>query len=687
VRTLLAFALLGLVVASVAVQAQSPAGGEFRVNDATAAGDISAGVAADASGAFVVTWTDGSTAPAVRARQYDPRGVPRGAPFTVSPPSGFPREPAVASDDRGRTMMVFERDEIGVARLWGRVFDPSGQPLGSEFQVSDPGYSATYPALAVSSAARFLVAWESASGIRARHFGPAGNPRGVEFAVSTAAGENRRPTVAANSGRFIIAWTNEAEGHRDVLARRVDGLTPSGLEFRANTYTTGDQDSAMVVVGDQDFWHVLWLDHRQFPGAPTFVGRTFDRFGPLSPEFVLGNSQSGPYSYPASVTSDQVGHFTVVWERPDGSSQGIFGRRFRVDGSPRGAEFRVNTSTAADQVNPHVAADRSGNLFAVWQSTQNGVMPEIYGQRFGGLVSAGLRMDDGPGGNGVLELGESMTLSPSWRNVSGGAQTFQGRASDIRATPGVLVTWNSFDAVYGTVADGAVGTCTTTCYTAAVSGPILFQHRDVFFVENLTPDVQGQTLERRIHVGGSFADVPRTSPFYRFVETAVHNSITGGCAAAVFCPLNHTAREQLAVMALTGKEGPGYDPPRCGVPRFDDVSPSSPFCPFVEELARRGVVGGCDGRNFCPTAPVTREQLSVIILRLLDPSFTPPACTTPRFNDVPASSPFCRWIEELARRGVVSGCGNSNFCPTQEVTREQMTVFISVAFGLTLSGP
>jgi hypothetical protein len=54
---------------------------------------------------------------------------------------------------------------------------------------------------------------------------------------------------------------------------------------------------------------------------------------------------------------------------------------------------------------------------------------------------------------------------------------------------------------------------------------------------------------------------------------------------------------------------------------------------------------------------------------------------------VPASSPFCKWIEELARRGVVTGCGGGNYCPTNPVTREQMGVFISVTFGLNLYGP
>jgi predicted TIM-barrel enzyme len=141
------------------------------------------------------------------------------------------------------------------------------------------------------------------------------------------------------------------------------------------------------------------------------------------------------------------------------------------------------------------------------------------------------------------------------------------------------------------------------------------------------------------------------------------------------------------VFVLVAKEGPGYLPPACTTPIFNDVPASSPFCRFIEELSRRGVVAGCGNGNYCPNAAVTREQMAVFVLRTLDPTLNPPACTTPMFADVPASSPFCKWIEELARRGVVAGCGGGNYCPTQAVTREQMGVFIGVTFGLTLYGP
>ena len=84
---------------------------------------------------------------------------------------------------------------------------------------------------------------------------------------------------------------------------------------------------------------------------------------------------------------------------------------------------------------------------------------------------------------------------------------------------------------------------------------------------------------------------------------------------------------------------------------------------------------------------VTREQLAVLLLRTQDPALDPPACTTPHFTDVPAASPFCRWIEELARRGVTSGCGGGLYCPGQPVTREQASAFLAATFSLALYGP
>jgi hypothetical protein len=212
-------------------------------------------------------------------------------------------------------------------------------------------------------------------------------------------------------------------------------------------------------------------------------------------------------------------------------------------------------------------------------------------------------------------------------------------------------------------------------------------HWDATAVETLTPDAQGEAKKWTLHVGASFTDVAAAGSFYRFVETLLHRGVTAGCSGTRYCPAAATPREQMAVFVLVAREGAGFVPPACATPVFGDVPAASPFCRYVEELARRGVVGGCGGGNYCPSDAVTREQMAIFLLRTLDPALSPPACTTPLFADVPASSVFCRWIEELARRGITGGCGGGNYCPGDPVTREQMAVFLTTTFGLTLYGP
>jgi hypothetical protein len=180
-----------------------------------------------------------------------------------------------------------------------------------------------------------------------------------------------------------------------------------------------------------------------------------------------------------------------------------------------------------------------------------------------------------------------------------------------------------------------------------------------------------------------FLDVPGAHVYHRFVETLVRRGITGGCGGGRFCPDSAVTREQMAVFLLTSKEPAGYVPPPCGTPRFADVPCSSPFARWINELAARGITGGCDANNYCPTAAVTREQMSVFLLSTFEgPGYTPPVCTTPTFSDVPCSSPFARWVNELAARGITGGCSPGLFCPTSPVTRGQMSVFLATTFGL-----
>jgi S-layer homology domain len=74
-----------------------------------------------------------------------------------------------------------------------------------------------------------------------------------------------------------------------------------------------------------------------------------------------------------------------------------------------------------------------------------------------------------------------------------------------------------------------------------------------------------------------------------------------------------------AEMTLALAQALAINPPACvaGQEMFNDVPASSPFCPFIEELSRRGVTGCCCGGNFCPGDPVTRQQMAVFLIKAL----------------------------------------------------------------------
>jgi uncharacterized repeat protein (TIGR01451 family) len=294
-----------------------------------------------------------------------------------------------------------------------------------------------------------------------------------------------------------------------------------------------------------------------------------------------------------------------------------------------------------------------------------------------------------PTGDGVLEPGETAAVAPSWRNTGAAPIALTGTLTNHAGPAGGTYTIPDGAADYGAIAVAGTASCTTSanCYTvspSATTRPV--QHWDSTVLETVAPT--GVTKTWTLHIGNSFTDVPASSPFYRFIETLLHKGVTGGCGGTNYCPSTATTREQMAVFVLLSKEGVGYTPAACAPPNtFTDVPETSPFCRYIEELAARGVVGGCGGNNYCPTGPVTREQMAIFVLRTLDPALNPTACAPPNmFADVPETSPFCRWIEELATRGVVTGCGNGNYCPSASVTREQMGVFLSATFGLTLYG-
>jgi len=74
--------------------------------------------------------------------------------------------------------------------------------------------------------------------------------------------------------------------------------------------------------------------------------------------------------------------------------------------------------------------------------------------------------------------------------------------------------------------------------------------------------------------------------------------------------------------------------------------------------------------------------MAVFLLRAKHGSGYSPPAATGVFSDVPLSYWAVHWIEQLAAEGITAGCGGGNYCPENQVTRDQMAVFLVRTFGL-----
>jgi len=98
---------------------------------------------------------------------------------------------------------------------------------------------------------------------------------------------------------------------------------------------------------------------------------------------------------------------------------------------------------------------------------------------------------------------------------------------------------------------------------------------------------------------------------------------------------------------------------------------------FIEAIAAIGVTSGCGYETYCPGDKVTRAQMASFLTRALD---LPPA-SGDYFGDDNGSAHEDN-INRVAEAGITLGCGNGNYCPNDNVGRDQMASFLARAFKL-----
>ena len=178
-----------------------------------------------------------------------------------------------------------------------------------------------------------------------------------------------------------------------------------------------------------------------------------------------------------------------------------------------------------------------------------------------------------------------------------------------------------------------------------------------------------------------FWDVPPSNWAYWYIHAMRDAGITTGCGNGNFCPSGLVTRDQMAAFLVRAIEG---DPPSnlcaAGSP-FSDVPWNVWYCSHVKRLVDLAITGGCGQGKYCPGNLVTREQMAAFIVRAKEGEPPQNYCGgVAPFKDVPASAWSCGYIKKLVELGITQGCGNGNYCPGANVSREQMAAFLARAF-------
>jgi hypothetical protein len=162
------------------------------------------------------------------------------------------------------------------------------------------------------------------------------------------------------------------------------------------------------------------------------------------------------------------------------------------------------------------------------------------------------------------------------------------------------------------------------------------------------------------------------------IEVIAERGVTKGCnppANDRYCPQDEITRGQMA--AFLRRE---LDLASVSADYYTDDGDNI-FEADINALAAAGIAFGCSETEYCPQAPLLREEMAELLVRTY--GYDNPDGTDFFVDD--EESPFQDSINRLRNRGITKGCNppdNDGFCPAASLTRAQMATFFARALGL-----
>jgi phosphoheptose isomerase len=272
--------------------------------------------------------------------------------------------------------------------------------LGSEFQINtrtvDVQRTTVNRSVDFESNGDFVMVWSGSSqdgdggGVFGQRFTSAGARVGSEFQVSSyTVGGQTYPAVALDAdGDFVVAWWSSGQDGSSfgVFARRFTSSgSAQGSDFQVNTFTSGIQFYPAVAREAGGDFVVVWASLGQDGSSFGVFARRFTSSGSAQGSELQVNTHTASSQFFPAVDLDQDGDFVVAWgtDGQDGDNYGVFGQRFDSLGARQGAELQVNAFVTSTQSRPAVGLDADGDFVVAWESNgQDGDGNGVFARRF-----------------------------------------------------------------------------------------------------------------------------------------------------------------------------------------------------------------------------------------------------------------------------------------------------------------
>ncbi|WP_052759505.1 serine hydrolase [Paenibacillus sp. DMB20] len=109
---------------------------------------------------------------------------------------------------------------------------------------------------------------------------------------------------------------------------------------------------------------------------------------------------------------------------------------------------------------------------------------------------------------------------------------------------------------------------------------------------------------------------------------------------------------------------------------FRDVSADSEYAPFINNLQAMGIIQGGSDRSYLPKHPLTRAQLSAMLVRMMGSSLTQEPS---QFKDTEGTWAE-REVEAAVASGFMKGIGERRFDPDRALTRQEAAAILVPVF-------